>query len=93
MPLRLTDHARTRLQQRGIPLPILDCLVNYGKKIHDHHGAEILYFDHHSRERIRRNYGADGFKSLEPKLDTYAVIASDGAVLTVGHRTKRINRH
>jgi hypothetical protein len=26
-------------------------------------------------------------------LDTYAVVGPDGVVLTVGHRTKRINRH
>jgi hypothetical protein len=26
-------------------------------------------------------------------LDTYAVVGPGGVVLTVGHRTKRINRH
>jgi hypothetical protein len=33
------------------------------------------------------------FKHIEAKLDTYAVIGSNGVVLTVGHRTKKINRH
>lgn len=93
MLLQITDHARARLQQRGIPLPVLDCLLNFGKKVHDHHGAEILFFDHQARNQIRRTYGEDDFKRLESRLDTYAVIGSDGAVLTVGHRTKRINRH
>lgn len=93
MLLQITDHARARLQQRGIPLPVLDCLLNFGKKVHDHHGAEILFFDHQARNQIRRTYGEHDFKRLESKLDTYAVIGSDGAVLTVGHRTKRINRH
>ncbi len=93
MLLQITEHARARLQQRGIPLPVLDCLLSFGRKVHDHHGAEILFFDHQARNQIRRTYGEDDFKRLESKLDTYAVIGSDGAVLTVGHRTKRINRH
>ena len=93
MSLQITDHARARLQQRGIPLPVLDCLLSFGKKVHDHHGAEILFFDHQARNQIRRTYGEENFKRLESKLDTYAVVGPDGAVLTVGHRTKRINRH
>jgi hypothetical protein len=93
MSLQITDHARARLQQRGIPMPVLDCLLTFGKKVHDHHGAEILFFDRQARKQIRRTYGEDDFKRLESKLDTYAVIGSDGVVLTVGHRTKRINRH
>ena len=74
-------------------MPVLDCLLTFGKKVHDHHGAEILFFDHQARNQIRRTYGEHYFKHLESKLDTYAVIGSDGVVLTVGHRTKRINRH
>ena len=62
MLLQITDHARARLQQRGIPLPVLDCLLNFGKKVHDHHGAEILFFDHHARNQIRRTYGEHDFK-------------------------------
>ena len=93
MSLQITNHARARLQQRGIPMPVLDCLLTFGKKVHDHHGAEILFFDHQARNQIRRTYGEHYFKHLESKLDTYAVIGSDGVVLTVGHRTKRINRH
>lgn len=72
---------------------MLDCLLSFGKKVHDHHGAEILFFDHQARNQIRRTYSEHDFKRLESKLDTYAVIGSDGVVLTVGHRTKRINRH
>jgi len=70
----------------------LDCLLQYGHKVHDHRGGEIFYFDHQSRERLRRQAGPDQFKTMESKLDAYAVISCDGAVLTVGHRTKRINR-
>lgn len=93
MSLQITAHARARLQQRGIPLPVLDCLLSFGKKVHDHHGAEILFFDHQARDQIRCSYGEQTFKRLESKLDTYAVVGTDGVVLTVGHRIKRIRRH
>jgi hypothetical protein len=93
MPLQLSNHARARLQQRAIPLPVLDYLLNFGKKVHDHHGAEILFFDHRARTQIRRAMSEQDFKHIEAKLDTYAVIGSNGVVLTVGHRTKKINRH
>ena len=93
MTYQLTEHARTRLQQRGIPAPVLDCLLAYGRKVHDHRGGEIIFFDHQSRAELRRERGEAVFKKLESKLDAYAVLAPDGAVVTVGHRTKRINRH
>lgn len=89
----LTNHARARLQQRGISSIVLDCLMQYGRKVHDHRGGEIVFFDHQARERLRRQVAPDEYKVVEPKLDAYAVIGPDGAVLTVGHRTKRINRH
>lgn len=93
MKARMTDHARVRMQQRGISEPVLECLLTFGNSTHDHRGGEVVYFDHHSRDRLRHAQGDDVFKKLEPKLDAYAVIADDGVVLTVGHRTKRINRH
>lgn len=93
MTASLTSHARARLQQRGISSQVLDCLLLFGRKIHDHQGGQIIYFDRQARERLRRQSGPAHFKVLESKLDAYAVIGPDGAVLTVGHRTKRINRH
>lgn len=93
MKARMTDHARVRMQQRGITEPVLECLLAFGSSAHDHRGGELIYFDHHARTRLRRAQGDDIFKKQEPKLDAYAVLAEDGAVLTVGHRTKRINRH
>jgi hypothetical protein len=93
MTIQLTDHARSRLQQRGIPTPVLDCLLEYGRKVHDHRGGEVIFFDHQSRAQLRRDRGDAVFKQMETKLGTYAVLAGDGSIVTVGHRTKRINRH
>ena len=89
----LTNHAQTRLQQRGISGHVLDYLLQYGRMVHDHRGGRIFYFDHQARERLRNQSGPAIFKDIESKLGAYAVIGQDGAILTVGHRTKRINRH
>ena len=89
----LSIHAKTRLQQRAISMPVLDCLLNFGSKVHDHRGAEILFFDRRARDRVRHAVGEKEFKSVQAKLNSYAVVAVDGLVLTVGHRTKRIRRH
>lgn len=93
MQVPLTEHAQARLQQRGIPGTVLESLLDFGREAHDHHGSAIVYFDHRARERLRRAFGRDTYKRLEPHLDAYAVVAADGSVVTVGHRTQRINRN
>jgi hypothetical protein len=90
---QITNHAQTRLQQRGIPEIIVDSLLEYGREIHDHRGATILYFDKHVRQLLRDSLSHQSLRNLESHLDTYAVLDRDGAVITVGHRTKRINRY
>ena len=41
----LTHHARTRMQQRGIPESALDALLDFGRAAHDHRGAQIVFFE------------------------------------------------
>lgn len=89
----ITTHATVRLQQRGISALVLDCLLEYGRKAHDHRGAEIVYFDSQSRTKVRSALGDDAYRKVADRLDTYAVLSNDGAVVTVGHRTKRFYRH
>lgn len=89
----ITTHAAARLQQRGIPVHVLDCLLDYGRMTHDHRGAEIIYFDGHSRIKVRSALGEDAYRKLADRLDSYVVLSTDGTVVTVGHRTKRIHRH
>jgi hypothetical protein len=86
----LTDHARIRMQQRGIPEAALDALLDYGRSVHDHRGAEIVYFDKHSRDRLVRERGLQAARCLERYLDAYAVVGGDGEIRTVGHRRARI---
>lgn len=86
-----SDHALVRMQQRGIPPAVLECLLEFDRITHDHQGAQIVYFDKAARRRILRARIRDQV-NLEKHLNTYAVVATDGTVKTVGHRYKRINR-
>ena len=90
----LTDHAAARQRQRGIPGEVVDCLLDFGHEEHDHRrGAVVVYFDHRARDRVRRIVGREAYRRLESHLNAYVVLGRDGAVVTVGHRTRRINRN
>ena len=93
MQIQITDHARSRLQQRCIPEPVIDGLLSFGRTAHDHRGSEVLYFDHQARSLLRKIWGNETYKRLEAKLDAYVVLAADSSIITAGHRTKRIVRH
>jgi hypothetical protein len=66
---RLTDHARVRMQQRGILAAALERLLDRGRTAPAGGGCEIVYLE-----------------------KTYAIVGGDGAIVTVGHRTRRIPR-
>jgi hypothetical protein len=91
--LSMTHHAQARLQQRGIPRTVVESLLDFGHEAHDHHGSRIVYFDHRARQQLHQQVGMESFKRIEPHLDTYVVVADTGEIITVGHRTRRINRH
>lgn len=90
MNIQTTKHAAVRQQQRGIPPLIMEWLASYGTASYDHHGAEILYFDKHSRKALAKDVGDEVVSRLGSLLDTYAVVSGDGTVITVGHRFKRV---
>ena len=86
----VSRHARRRMQQRGIAQNAVDTLLEYGREHHDHHGAIVVMLDRTARRRIvlggAHNVEVDALRGL------YAVVASDGCVCTVGHRTRRLRR-
>jgi len=84
----LTQHAKTRMQQRGIPHSALECLLDYGRIQYDHRGAAIVFLDKAARRRLARDLKNRPLPR-DKHLDAYAVIAT---VKTVGHRYKRIPR-
>ncbi len=91
--MNLTQHAKQRMQQRGIPRQAIDYVLTYGRVSHDHRGGCVVWLDKRSRARIGREEGRQVVRKLDKHLNAYAVMNSDGVVLTVGHRYRRIRRH
>lgn len=92
MLIILTDHARMRMQQRGIPQSQIEWLLEYGSERYDRCGKLWLSYDNRAKKLMRKYLSSDILKRI--KLGTYGVIAEENGVLvTVGHRTKRFHRH
>lgn len=91
--MQLSNHAVAQMQQRAISETTVDYLIEWGRKVYDHRGGVIRYFDKASRTQLLRHIGEDRAKELESQLDAYVVVSTSGQVITVGHRYKRINRH
>lgn len=89
----MSTHAKTRLQQRGIPKQILPLLIKFGKQEYDHRGTRVIYLTRESREKIRQRADRALLKRIEPSMGVYAVLNAEGHIVTVGHRTRRINRN
>jgi len=91
--MQLTHHAEIRMQQRGIPESIVDALMEFGSAIYDHHGALIRYFDKKALKRCLDTWGKTALKELERYMNVYLVQSTaDGALVTVGHRHRRLPR-
>lgn len=86
-----TEHARTRMQQRGIPAAAVDLLISYGRSAPAGAGCELVFFDKAARARLFRDQPAAA-RDAERLCRTYLVLGRDGAVVTVGHRYRRIPR-
>lgn len=87
-----TTHAIKRVRQRGISMPVLDCLLSYGRGDHDHHGAQILTFDALTLDEVRRNEPPQVWQQVVDAKALYAVVDSTGVVITAGHRIRRVVR-
>lgn len=87
----MTKHASVRKQQRGITESVLDCLLEFGKASYDSRGGEVLYFDKRSKQRCLAVMGKDMYRRLDGHFGVYAVRSLDGALVTVGHRRKRMH--
>ena len=87
----LTSHARARMQQRGIPGATLEVLLDFGSAKPAGGGRDIVFFDKKARQRLARA-NAVAAAEAERVCRSYAIVESDGTVITVGHRHRRIPR-
>ena len=92
MQLTLSKHAIVRAQQRGIPIHVVDWLLLYGSHEHDKRGCVFHYFDRRGRDRLTHDLHGVHMAELSKHLNSYAVLSRDGTVVTIGHRTHRVNR-
>lgn len=88
----VSRHARARMQQRGIARSAVECLLDFGREHHDHRGAIVVMLDRAAIRRIARS-GAVRREQVDALRGLYAVVAADGRVCTVGHRTRRLQRN
>jgi hypothetical protein len=88
----LTPHAAARVQQRGIDLCVLDCLIRYGRREHDHHRCEVVVFDEASLARVARHEPHALWRRSVEARSLYAVTNSEGDIVTAGHRFRRVQR-
>ena len=90
--MNLTIHAQQRMQQRGIPRQAIDYVLTYGRVSHDHHGGCVIWLDKRSKARIGQEEGQQVVRQLDKHLNAYVVTDSNGTVVTVGHRYRRVIR-
>lgn len=90
--MKVSQHAQSRSKQRGIPPMLMDLLEQFGAEERARDGAVVLFFDKAARNRAKA-YVGPLYPAIEQHMDVYAIVGSDGAVITVGHRYEHIRRH
>lgn len=92
MTINLSQHAKIRMQQRGIPERALSLLLEYGNSEFDHRGTRVIYFSRARKKMLEAELQKSELKRVESALNAYMVVSAKDEVVTVGHRTRRINR-
>lgn len=85
----LTNHARQRIQQRGISTEAVNAILAYGTR-RRHRGTDIYFLDKKSRRRLAGAFGRERYSKLERALDSYVLVSDDGAIVTAAHRLHRL---
>ena len=89
---RVTAHARARMQQRGIRSDALEALLDFGSARHLHsQRCEVVFFDKKAKKRLARA-NPEAAREAERLVRTYAIVGSNGVVVTVGHRFRRVRK-
>jgi len=79
------------MQQRGISAEALDALLDFGREQHVDRGLDIVFFDKKAKKRLAQ-LDAKHARAVERLVRTYAILGTNGIVVTVGHRHRRIRR-
>ena len=88
--MRLSRHAESRSQSRSIEYLSFMLIKRFGHSVKSRDDSEIWIANRRERQEILRQIKAvqQNFERTDPP---YFVEASDGTVITVGCRTKKIH--
>ena len=87
--MRVSKHAALRSQQRGIHGEVIDALLAFGVQKR-HRGADVYYFDRHTKIRAAKSLGNDYLRQFEKSLNSYIVVSDDGCIITAARRLTRL---
>jgi acid phosphatase class B len=85
-----TDHAKQRMQQRGIPELAVELINLYGRTEHSE-GGRIRYLDQRARKKVQKVVLALA-NNIEKLEAMYYVEGEESVVVTAGHRTQPIKQ-
>ncbi len=82
---RLTEHAGTRCQQRGIQNRLMFIAYKYGTCKRGEKGRFIYRMDHKARRKARKHLDKQTYKSLADYLNIGVVVSSDRETLITAY--------
>ena len=93
MEVLISHHAKVRMQQRAISEDMLESLLDFGHARFNGQGTQILTFPKRDMKSLKKELNHKVFMKIERHLNLYAVMSSDGELITTGYRTKRLKGH
>ena len=93
MNVTVSHHAQIRMQQRAITADMLESLLDFGQVKFNGQGTEILTFPKKVVKHLKKELNHKVFMKIERHLNLYAIMSSDGELITAGYRTKRLKGH
>ena len=84
--VKLSKHAITRAQQRGIDIETISIIMTYGHYEYTRDGAKMWRMNKQEKRFARSDLG-NAFIKIEKKLGF--IIIKNGIILTVAHQTRR----
>ena len=93
MNVTVSHHAQIRMQQRAITADMLESLLDFGQVKFNGQGTEILTFPKKVVKHLKKELNHKVFMKIERHLNLYAIMSSDGELITTGYRTKRLTGH
>jgi hypothetical protein len=91
--LKFSNHALTRMNQRGIKDKTITIFQDYGHLTHVRNGAVVLSLDKREKFYIRSDLDKQTYKKYEKQLNSYFVISNEGTVITAARSYKKVRRH